>query len=164
MSTLIRDLRIVADDYPRVADDAELPAGPALLGWERWLAAKDALAARRHELGVLLPNTLDVAGAWADLDGLALIALNFPGFADGRAYSQARLLKRLGFAGELRAVGAAVVRDQLLGLHRCGFTSFELRADQDAARALSALNEFTLAYQPAADQQNPVFARRRHAA
>ncbi len=72
-----------------------------------------------------LANTDEVMQLGARLDGVNLIVLNFPKFTDGRAYSQARLLReRLGYQGELRASGA-VFLDQLPFLLRCGFDSFE---------------------------------------
>ena len=163
--TLIRDAVIATDDFVHVADEAELPSsGKLLLSWDRWQKEEETLASRTAEIGVKLPNTLDVVDAWTQLQALPLIALSFPGFADGRAYSQARLLRdRLGYQGELRAIGGAVVRDQIQSLHRCGFNSFELRADQDAAQCLAALHDFTKAYQPAADDLAVVRSRRRAA-
>jgi uncharacterized protein (DUF934 family) len=89
-----------------------------------------------------------------------MVAVHFPKFNDGRGYSSARLLReRLGFAGELRAVGD-VLRDQLFLLARCGFDSFALRADQDPASALSAFKDFSVRYQAATDEVLPLFRRR----
>lgn len=166
MSALIRDGAIAVDDVVVLADDAPVPeSGRSLISWERWQSERATLLPRAQTLGVLLPNTLDVVAHWTALAPLGLITLQFPAFADGRAYSQARLLRdRLGFKGELRATGNAVVRDQMQSLHRSGFNSFVLRADQDAAQCVAALNEFTLAYERAADDLNPVRARRRSAA
>lgn len=164
--TLIRDGAITEDDFVRLADDVAIPsAGKVLIGWDRWSAELSAPVSEAARFGVQLPNTLDVVDQWPQLQHLALIALSFPAFADGRAYSQARLLRdRLGFKGELRAVGNAVVRDQMQSLNRCGFNSFELRADQDAAECIAALHDFSRAYQPAADHLPGVFGARRRAA
>ena len=85
-----------------------------------------------------------------DFDQLALIAVRFPKFTDGRGYSIARLLRRLGWKGELRAVGD-VLRDQLFYMTRCGFDAFALRDDQDPQVALTAFSDFTVPYQPAID-------------
>lgn len=91
---------------------------------------------------------------------LPLIAVRFPSFTDGRGYSIARLLReRLGFRGELRAVGD-IARDQLHYLARCGFDSFELREGEDVATAKAALAAFSDAYQAAVDQPVPLFRRR----
>lgn len=165
-TTLIRNLRVEADDYTLLADDAALPAaGKVIVGYSRWLAEREALLASGLDVGVKLPNTVDVATVLPEIAERPLIALDFPAFPDGRAYSQARLLaERFRFKGELRATGRAVVRDQIGFMVRCGFTSFELRADQDPAACLAAVHEFSLAYQPAADALEPVLLRRRHAA
>ena len=164
MSTLIRNGCIEADDYALLADDAALPApGRVIVTLERFRKEREALAAL--SVGVKLPNTADVVALWPELQGLPLIALDFPGFADGRAYSQARLLsERLHYQGELRATGKAVVRDQFHFMLRCGFTSFVIRDDQQAEACLQALRDFSLVYQRAADQATPVFLRRRASA
>lgn len=163
MSTLIRHGRVEADDYQRLADDAELPAtGRIIVSLARWQAEHDRLKTRADAVGLRLPNTADVESLAPMLLDRPLLALEFPGFADGRAYSQARLLaERLGYRGELRATGKAVVRDQFHFMLRCGFNSFELRDDQHADACLKAIEEFTLSYQRAADDSVPVFARRR---
>ena len=94
------------------------------------------------------------------LSRLALIEISFPKYTDGRGYSQAQLLRRrLGYEGELRAVGH-VLRDQILYMNRSGFDAFETdRAELPSV--LEALKEFSAVYQPAADDRTPVF-RRRH--
>ena len=98
-----------------------------------------------------LDNTEDVLQLGARLEGVQLIVLNFPKFTDGRAYSQARLLReRLGYRGELRATGA-VFRDQLPFLLRCGFDSFESEQKGFAAALAKARTLFSVVYQPVGD-------------
>ena len=162
MSTLIRNQQIVPDDYVTLADDAALPStGKVIVSLVRWQKEESALRASSLNVGVSIPNTLDLASVWPSLKERPLIALEFPGFADGRAYSQARLLHdRYQYKGEIRATGAAVVRDQLHNMHRSGINAFALRADQDAKVCLSAFKDFTLAYQPGADTLKPVPAMR----
>ncbi len=93
-----------------------------------------------------------------DLSGFSTIILDFPAFKDGRAYSQARLLReRYGYSGEIRARGD-ILRDQLLFMARCGFDAFEYQGDVASAEA--AMREFSFAYQSAADQAAPVWRRR----
>lgn len=153
MSMVLRLDGAPATQYAPVADDAAIPPGGAIqLPLARWAIERETVASRRAPLGIRLPNTIDVSA----LDGAALeadlIVLDFPSFGDGRGYSQARLLRDArGFRGELRATGAAVVRDQLLGMVRCGIDSFELRADQSADSFTAALKDFSMAYQPAVD-------------
>jgi len=112
-------------------------------------------------VGVRLPNTANVADLAEDLSRLKVVALEFPKFADGRAHSQARLLReRYGYQGEIRAVGD-ILRDQLFFMARNGFDAFELRADRSLEDALDAFGEFSESYQPAADQQLPLYRRAR---
>jgi uncharacterized protein (DUF934 family) len=74
---------------------------------------------------------------------LPVVAIHFPTFTDGRGYSLARLLRqRHGFGGDLRATGD-VLRDQIYLLHKCGFSSFALREDQDPEEALAALRDYS---------------------
>jgi uncharacterized protein (DUF934 family) len=99
-----------------------------------------------------------------DLVNFELVAVHFPKFTDGRGYSTARLLhERLGWQGELRAMGD-VLRDQLFLMARCGFDSFALRDDQDPQAALSAFRDFSVRYQSATDEPQPLFRRRQEAA
>lgn len=104
-----------------------------------------------------LANTDDIAGL--DLDRLELIVLQFPKFTDGRAYSQARLLRRAGYEGELRASGA-IFRDQLPFLLRCGFDSFESEQPGFGEALANAKTLFSAAYQPAEDGSSPISALR----
>lgn len=134
------------------------PRDHALLTLEQWHAVRDSWPAGLHT-GVRLPNTADVVALAADLPRLALIALDFPKWTDGRAHSQARLLRgRLRFAGELRAVGDVVV-DLLPLLQRNGFSSAQLRAGQSAEHARRALRYFAGHYQGDLVQPRPLFAR-----
>jgi uncharacterized protein (DUF934 family) len=96
------------------------------------------------------------------LERLALVEVNFPTFEDGRGYSAARILREAGFTGELRAVGDVLI-DQLAALRRCGFDAFapEKRLDEDDAQA--AFNRWEDVYQSAADDRQPIWAKR-HAA
>ena len=160
MSQLIKQQQVVADHWLVLADEAELPeTGAVLVSWARWQAQREALLARGGELGVQLPNTVEPSVLAADVAKLSLIALEFPKFADGRAYSQARLLReRYAYHGELRAVGE-VLRDQLFYMARCGFDAFQL-ARGDAHAALQALQTFSVRYQPAADEPLPLYRRR----
>ena len=93
------------------------------------------------------------------LDGVERIDLHFPKFSDGRAFSQAFLLRRrLGFRGEIRATGDVLV-DQLVQMQRTGFSSAVLRADQDLAVAARQLTQFAAFYQGDAVTTAPLFAR-----
>jgi len=94
------------------------------------------------------------------LPGLAVVAVCFPKYADGRGYSIGRLLReRYGYKGELRATGV-VARDHLQALAQCGFDAFELREGEDAQAALESLDDFSEAYQSSTAQPVPLFRRR----
>lgn len=159
MRSVIKNRKIVEDEWQALADDAELTAGPIIVSLARWQRERDVLRQRTDPVGVRLPNTANVADVAAELTAWALVALEFPKFSDGRAYSQARLLReRYGYRGELRAVGD-VLRDQLFFMARSGFDAFELRADRSLEEALLAFNDFSDSYQPAADQPLPLYRR-----
>lgn len=154
MSILLRlDGSEESDDFAPLGLDDELPAGGSVVvPLARWERDREALRARGLPFGVRLPNTVNVDSLDAGVLDAAVVILEFPSFGDGRAYSQARLLRDArGYRGELRATGAAVVRDQLQGMARCGIDRFELRADQSLELCREALREFTLAYQPTRD-------------
>ena len=104
-----------------------------------------------------LPNDADpTAQSW---EGIARIELSFPKFTDGRAFSQALMLrKRCGFKGDIRAVGDVLV-DQLSQMQRCGFSSAVLRADQDLAKGHQLLSHYSAFYQGDTLQPLPLFAR-----
>ena len=91
------------------------------------------------------------------LEGIACIALDFPKFTDGRAFSQAHVLRRRGFAGDIRATGDVLI-DQLLQLQRSGFSSAVLREGQDAAHGARLLAHYSGFYQGGV-QDLPLFAR-----
>ncbi|MFJ2326515.1 DUF934 domain-containing protein [Pseudomonas sp. NPDC087690] len=94
------------------------------------------------------------------LASLPLIALDFPSFRDGRAYSQAYLLRsRFGWAGELRAIGD-VLRDQLSHMRQCGFDSFAVREDKSAEDALKGLAGMSVLYGRSVIEPRPLFRRR----
>ena len=93
----------------------------------------------------------------SNLEGIKSIVLNFPKFTDGRAYSQAFLLRRrLGFRGEIRATGDVLI-DQLVQMQRAGFDSAVLRADQDMAFAQRQFDRFSAFYQGSAVGTAPRF-------
>jgi uncharacterized protein (DUF934 family) len=113
---------------------------------------KDTAAwlARPGRLGVRLAPSESVESLSDVLPRVALVAVEFPGVGEGRGFSYGRLLRdRLGFKGELRAVGAAVKQDKIFLLARCGFESFELPPEEKADEALAALRRYDVVYQPA---------------
>jgi len=166
MAKLIKYRAVANDSWQRLEQGADgtlppLPAsGDVLVPLAFWRARREELADRPGRMGVWLDSGEDPAEIAGDLERLALVAVNFPKFGDGRGFSTARLLReRYGYRGELRAVGD-VLRDQLLFLARCGFDAFALRDDQDENEALSAFEVFSEGYQPWVGQALPLFRRR----
>jgi len=158
---LVKAGRIVDDPYIRALDDAPIPDGiPVLVPGARFLADAGELVVREAPIGVLWPNDRRVAELEPWLDNLSLVALHFPKFRDGRAYSQARLLReRYGFRCELRATGD-ILRDQFQFLLRAGFDSFEVKKPADARVFAEAAARFSVFYQPSADGRLPALRRR----
>ena len=100
---------------------------------------------------MIWPNNRDVANLVVHLDRLAVVALVFPTFRDGRAYSQARILReRHDYRGELRATGQ-VLRDQFMFMLRAGFDAFEVKKDSDAKAFASTAKRYSVFYQPTGD-------------
>lgn len=152
MQQVIKNRRIVDDFWHYAGDDTVLPPeGDIIVSLSRWLKEKTSLQQRNNPIGLKITNTQLLEDILGELKHFALIALEFPSFSDGRAYTQARLLReRFAYSGEIRATGD-VLRDQLYFMERCGFNAFEVRKDKNIQDALNAFSEFTLTYQPAAD-------------
>jgi uncharacterized protein (DUF934 family) len=158
---LIRATGVVDDPWRFVPDEEPLPEGGAVIvTLARWQANRDQLTARPTPLGLWLKSDQPPSLVAGDIERFDVIALEFPKFTNGRAYSSARLLReRYGFRGELRAVGN-VLRDQLAFMRRCGFDSYEIPPQVDAAAWLSSLGGISVVYQPATDERASVLALR----
>ena len=133
--------------------EAGLPASYVALPFAEWKTRPEWPA-------VSLANTDPVESLAPHLARLRLVVLEFPKFSDGRAYSQARLLRgRLGYRGELRATGG-VLQDQIAFMLRCGFDSFESEQPGFGEALARARTLFSVGYQPAEDDQVPAAIRR----
>jgi uncharacterized protein (DUF934 family) len=133
--------------------EAGLPASYVALPFAEWKARPEWPA-------VSLANTDPVEDLAPHVGGLRLVVLEFPRFSDGRAYSQARLLRgRLGYRGELRATGG-VLQDQVAFMLRCGFDSFESGQPGFGEALARARSLFSVVYQPAEDDEVPAALRR----
>lgn len=157
---LVKSGSIIADDYIHVADGDAIPDGAVLLPAVRFLDDPDGVLERNARVGVIWPNSRNLAELVPWLDRLAAVALVFPTFRDGRAYSQARLLReRYAFRGELRATGQ-VLRDQFVFMLRSGFDAFEVKKDSDAAAFTEVARRYSVVYQPTGDGRATAAARR----
>jgi uncharacterized protein (DUF934 family) len=158
---LVKNGKITHDNFVRVADDAEIPAdGAILVSAARFVGDAETLSIRVGRTGVIWPNNRDVDDLVLYLDRVAVIALVFPTFRDGRAYTQARLLReRHGYRGELRATGQ-VLRDQFLFMLRAGFDAFEVKKPGDAEAFASTVKRYSVFYQPTGDGRITALHRR----
>src|SRR6202140_5496956 len=158
---LVENGQIVQNRYVRIDDDAPISERvPVIVSAKRFLAEAAELVRRDGSLGVAWPNDRRVAELEPWLGHLALIALHFPKFRDGRAYSQARLLREtLGFRGTLRATGD-ILRDQFHFLVRAGFDSFEVKKPADARVFAEVVGRYSVYYQPGADGRTSALRRR----
>ncbi|WP_433765646.1 DUF934 domain-containing protein [Pseudomonas putida] len=142
------------DSWTLVRDvEAPLPMGALILPLAKWLENP-----QQQAVWLGPDDELEALKPW--FTQLPLIALDFPSFRDGRAYSQAYLLRtRLGWTGELRAIGD-VLRDQLSHMRQCGFDSFAVREDKSAEDALKGLAGMSVLYGRSVIEPRPLFRRR----
>jgi uncharacterized protein (DUF934 family) len=160
MAELVYNGVVQADTWRHVDDGAGIESGDVIVSLERYRESRAQLAAAPNaRIGVRVPNTVD-ARLLRDVVGeVALIALHFPSYRDGRAYSQARILRdQLGFAGQLRATGE-VLRDQAFYLKRVGFDAFEVPDRAAGESLLAGFRDFSVTYQAAADEPLAHFRR-----
>jgi uncharacterized protein (DUF934 family) len=158
---LVKNGNTATDIFVHVPDGAELPGDAAVLvSAARFLEDPEALLKRVGKLGVIWPNNRDVDDLVPWLERLAMVALVFPTFRDGRAYSQARLLReRHGYDGELRATGQ-VLRDQFVFMLRAGFDAFEVKKESDAEAFAVSVRRYSVFYQPTGDGRLTALHRR----
>jgi uncharacterized protein (DUF934 family) len=160
---LIKEGKLADDPWVSAVGSDTIPeSGPVIVSLEQWREHRDALIARGTPLGVELASDQPPSEIEADLSHLELVALEFPAFTDGRAYSYARLLReRMGFGGELRAVGD-VALEQLLFMHRSGFDAFAIESEHAVADWETAMGDMHVFYQPTADGRRTAMEQRKH--
>jgi Uncharacterized protein conserved in bacteria len=148
------------DAFTHVADDQELAPGDIIISLARFQAEGDRLIHEGRKIGVRVAPDEDVEALAYDLPRISVVALEFPKFRDGRAYTSARLLReRLGFKGEVRAVGD-VLREQAGFMVRCGFDAFEPADGTNTQEWDAAARRYRHVYQRAADARRPAFEER----
>lgn len=164
---LISNGAFIEDAWRRLSDEEDLPKRGKCVVPQTRLA--DALAHLPQDapLGVRVENTADPSQLAPHFARLALIEVAFPAFSDGRGFSLARLLRRAGFAGELRASGR-LVADQITHALRCGFDTIEIAGDiaarQDEAQWRAALASYGAFYQSGYGGRERILEARRKAA
>jgi uncharacterized protein (DUF934 family) len=151
---------LAEDPFTKVADEEAVPPGDVIISLTRFQAEGEALLGEGRAVGVRLESHEEVEALAYDLPQIAVVALSFPKFQDGRAYSYARLLRdRFGFKGEVRAVGD-VLREQAGFLVRCGFNAFEPADGSTVEDWQRASQRFRHVYQRSSDGRSPAFVER----
>ena len=162
---IIKNKAVVSDDWTilrlsenETPESVTVPAGKIIVPLKVW-QAQQATLQNRAELGVWLASNERPEELKGEMEKFAVIAVDFPKFADGRGYSIAYNLRaRLGYVGELRAIGD-VLRDQMFYMQRVGFDAFAPRPDKNIHDALKGLTDFSETYQTSLDQKLPLFRR-----
>lgn len=149
---LFKNGSFVSDDWRPLEPGEDVPpSGRVMLTVAQWTALDSGTGFEDAPLGLIIEPGQDLEALAPGLERLALLAVAFPKFTDGRGYSLARKLRgHFGFKGELRARGD-ILFDQLQLLARCGFDSFEIK-DPATIRLLEAGRKpfFNIHYQPGA--------------
>lgn len=160
MQKLIKGGQHQQDRWTLIEEGATIPAtGPVILPLALYQAQKSEWHATDREIGVWLNDEQMAEDVSDSLDNLALIALSFPRFANGRGFSKARLLReRYCYKGEIRAIGD-FLPDQVFYMSRCGIDAFACRTEEEAMTALALLSPFSVQYQSGTNS-TPLFERR----
>lgn len=161
---LLKDGKTIEDGWITLLDEDPVPADtPVILSLDRWKAERDSLRGHNGPLGILLHAWEQPEEIADDLDRLSVIALDFPKFQDGRAYSSARIIReRFGYKGEVRAVGN-VLPDQFLFMHRCGFDAYAVEDPSKTVIWEKVMNQLSIFYQPTGDGRRSVLDLRHRA-
>ena len=160
---LIRDGRLVPDRFSDASGLDTPPTGvPVIVSREQWQAHRDTLLAGRQPVGLRLKSDQPPQLVAADLQSFAVIALEFPKYRDGRAYTHARMLReRFRYTGEVRAVGD-VLQEQLHFMQRCGFDSFDVIAPDPEKAWQTIAGDHTVWYQATGDGRSRAADLRQH--
>lgn len=156
MPIVINNHQVIDDEWLDLTTEGNSfdNGSKVIVGLDRLKNEFDQLKTKSQALAVMLSETDSVDDILPFLDDLQMVVLRFTAFADGRAFSQSRLLRdRHGYEGQIRAVGD-VIRDQLSFMQRCGFSQFQLAETEDVNQAIHAFSDFSSSYQPELVQVN----------
>ncbi len=164
MQKLIKNKQLVEGDSWAVVNDTnpqeDLSSGQWILPLSAFLEMAQKGDIDYSRFGVWLANDQMASEIAEFTRNLQIVAIDFPAFADGRAFSQARVLRdQLDYSGEIRATGS-FIQDQMFYLSRCGVDAFALNEEMNVESVISSLNDFTETYQAASDEPQPLFRRR----
>ena len=158
---LLKNGSVIKDSYTDVSGAELIPdSGAIIISLTQWQEQQDTLAQRTDPLGIVLRSDEKPELIADDLQHFSVIALDFPAFGDGRAYSSARLLRdRYGYSGELRAIGD-VLLEQLHFMNRVGFDAFSINSTDAVHDWEVAAADISVWYQPASDGRSSVLELR----
>jgi uncharacterized protein (DUF934 family) len=147
------------DPFTAVGDEDPIPRGDVIVSLQRFQSEGERLLAEGRKVGVRIEPNEQVEEIVRDLPRLAVVALAFPKYLQGQAYSSAAILRERGFAGEVRAVGD-VLREQARFMVRAGIDTFEPADGATPAEWSHVVGRFRHVYQRAADGREPAFVER----
>jgi uncharacterized protein (DUF934 family) len=158
---LLKNGSVIEDTYTDVSSAELIPdSGAIIISLAQWQEQRDKLSQRTGPLGIVLRSDEKPEHIADDLRYFSVIALDFPAFGDGRAYSSARLLRdRYGYTGELRAIGD-VLLEQLHFMNRVGFDAFAINSNDAVHEWEIAAADISVWYQPASDGRTSVLELR----
>jgi len=163
MPTLIRwngqTADTIEDPFTKVCDEDPVPQGDVIVSLQRFQSEGRRLLDEGRKVGVRIEPNEDVEELVPDLPRLSVVALAFPKYLHGQAYSSAAILRERGYHGEVRAVGD-ILREQARFMVRCGIDVFEPADGSTAADWTHVVNRFRHVYQRAADGREPAFVER----
>lgn len=150
---------VVAEDNWQLVDEDTLSQqlnSDIVVPFELFEANREQLLAADGLLGIQINGDQDLNLVQQNQDKLALVVVEFPAFTDGRGFSIARILRRSGFEGQIRAIGD-VTQDRLQHMQRCGFDAFVIAEDRYSEQMSASFEEVSVHYQGCADDERPIF-------
>ncbi|MFT5225561.1 MAG: hypothetical protein ACI8XX_001313 [Polaribacter sp.] len=150
MPIVINNHQAIDDEWVNLAheDDDHDNYSKVIVGLDQLRNEFEQLKTGSQALGLILSETDSVVDILPFLHDLEMIVLQFKVFADGRAFSQSKLLRdRYNYKGQIRAVGD-VIRDQLSFMRRCGFSQYQLAETEDVSQAIHSFSDMSNTYQP----------------
>jgi len=165
MPRLIKDGQFVQNNWITLktadaCESADLSTGYWVLPLQQFIQQLSTEASQSGNYGLWVSGETSASELAPVLHRTPLVCIDFPVFTDGRGFSLARSLREHhDYSGEIRATGA-FIQDQLHYLKRCGFSSFEVDDNADLASINQSLSDFSVSYQAAIDEPQPLFRRR----
>jgi uncharacterized protein (DUF934 family) len=158
---LLKNSSVIEDTYTDVSNAELIPdSGAIIISLAQWQEHQETLIQRADPLGIVLRSDEKPELIADKLQHFSVVALDFPAFGDGRAYSSARLLRdRYGYTGELRATGD-VLLEQLHFMNRVGFDAFAINSADAVHEWEIAATDISVWYQPASDGRSSVLQLR----